>query len=71
MCPHQQDDEWIEVQNEQEEWKQAVQIDQQIYASHGVRLHKSGKPLDQVNLVASKEKAYPLLDACDSGFCWT
>ena len=71
MCPHQQDDEWLEVQNEPDEWKQAVQIDQQIYKSHGVRLHKSGMPLDQVNLVASKEKVYPLLDACDSGHCWT
>src|SRR5260370_21766571 len=52
MCPHQSDNEWIEVQNEPDEWKEAIKIDEQIYASHQVRLHKSGKPLPEVQFTA-------------------
>lgn len=71
MCPHQPDDEWLEVKGEPDEWKEAVRIDNQIFASHQVRLHKSGLPLDQVELVAKKEAEDGLFEACDSGHCWT
>lgn len=71
MCPHQQDDEWLEVANEPEEWAEAVRIDEQIYASHGVRLHRSLLPLAEVTLTPrGKDTADPLFD-CQSGFCWT
>ena len=71
MCPHQGDDEWLEVAAEPEEWAEAVRIDEQIYASHGVRLHKSLLPLAEVTLTTrGKDTAEPLFD-CQSGFCWT
>ena len=56
MCPHQSDNEWLEVQQEPDEWQQAIQIDEQIYASHGVRLHQSGKLLSVVRLVPSQHQ---------------
>lgn len=71
MCPHQGDDEWLEVQQEPEEFGQAVALDERIYASHGVRLHKSCKPLSEVVFVPrGKDTREPLFD-CKSGFCWT
>jgi hypothetical protein len=72
MCPHQGDDEWLEVQQEPEEWQQAIQVDEQIYASHGLRLHRSGKPLSTVQLAPSQQKPGGLFATCDtSGSCWT
>lgn len=72
MCPHQGDDEWIEVQQEPEEWQEAIQIDEQIYASHGVRLHRSGKPLSVVQLIPRAELQEGLFATCDTdGSCWT
>jgi len=70
MCPNQNDDGWIEIKQEPEEWKEAVRIDNQIFASHQVRLHKSGKPLDEVELVPRGEDEGGLF-GCDSGYCWT
>jgi hypothetical protein len=71
MCPHQGDDEWIEVQQEPEEFAEAVALDEQIHQSHGVRLHKSCKPLSEVVFVPrNKDTSEPLFD-CQSGFCWT
>jgi hypothetical protein len=72
MCPHQPDDEWIEVKQEPEEWNEAVRIDKQIFASHQVRLHKSGLPLEEVQFAPKgKNSEGDLLEACDSGYCWT
>lgn len=70
MCPNQNDDGWLEVKQEPKEWAEAVRIDNQIFASHQVRLHKSGKPLDEVELVPGKEPEDGLF-GCDSGYCWT
>ena len=72
MCPHQGDDEWLEVQQEPEEWQEAIQIDKQIYASHGVRLHRSGLSLEQVELKSQKEQFEGLWVTCDTnGSCYT
>lgn len=71
MCPHQGDDEWIEVQQEPEEWAKAVALDDQIFASHNVRLHSSLKPLSQVVFVARKKDTQEPLFDCNSGGCWT
>jgi hypothetical protein len=74
MCPHQQDDEWIEIQNEPEEWQKSVKIDDQIFASHGLRLHRSGKALSVVQLVPRVEQPDGgiFVTPCDTnGSCWT
>jgi hypothetical protein len=74
MCPHQDDNEWLEVQSEPEEWAEAAALDEQIYQSHGARLHKSGKPLSEVTFVPRKEKHWGSMfeqDKCNSGYCWT
>lgn len=74
MCPHQDDNEWLEVQQEPEEWAEAVALDEQIYQSHGARLHKSGQPLSKVTFIPRKEKHLgPMFDQdkCSSGYCWT
>lgn len=71
MCPNMNDSGWIEVRNSPEEWKEAVKIDHQIFASHQVRLHKSGKPLEEVEFVPKAEQEDGLFQACDSGYCWT
>jgi spore maturation protein SpmB len=71
MCPHQGDDEWLEVKDQPEEWQESIKIDDQIFASHGVRLHRSGKPLAMVQLVPQAEQQEGLFVSCDSGSCWT
>jgi hypothetical protein len=73
MCPHQPDDEWLEVQQEPKEWQEAVQIDEKIFASHGVRLHRSGEPLSTVQLVPQTDQQQDgLFATCDTdGSCWT
>lgn len=73
ICPHQLDPEWIEIQNDPAEWAQACQIDEQIYQSHGLRLHRSGKPLTMVKLIPQSEtNQQGLFATCDtSGSCWT
>lgn len=72
MCPHQPDEEWLEVQAEPEEWKESVAIDEMIYASHGARLHRSGKPLNMVQFSPKPTSTdETLFEACNSGFCWT
>jgi hypothetical protein len=73
ICPHQPDDEWIEVREEPEEWQRAIQTDEQIYASHGLRLHRSGNPLSEVELMPSQPHAQgELFATCDTGgSCWT
>lgn len=71
MCPHQGDDEWIEVQQEPTEWAESVALDEQVFQSHNVRLHKSCKPLSEVVFVPSdKDTREPLFD-CHGGACWT
>jgi hypothetical protein len=72
MCPHQGDDEWIEVQQEPQEWKEAIEVDERIYASHQLRLHKSGQALSTVKFIPRAEQDGGLFAACDtSGSCWT
>lgn len=72
ICPHQPDEEWMEVRDEPDEWQQAIGVDEQIYASHGLRLHRSGKPLSCVQLAPSQHQQGGLFATCDtSGSCWT
>ena len=75
-CPHQQDSEWLELQeNYPEDFKQAVMEDKTIRArdpQQAIFLHRSRKPLDQVIFKREPEKPDGLfgpIDGCDSGFC--
>lgn len=72
ICPHQGDDEWLEVQAEPEEWTEATELDDRIYQSHGVRLHRSGQALKNVRLIPRSEIQGGLFPTCDTGgSCWT
>ena len=71
ICPHQDDDEWIEVKQEPEEWQEAIMVDNRIFASHGLRLHRSGLPLSVVQLTPKADQQEGLFVTCDSGSCWT
>lgn len=73
ICPHQPDEEWLEVKQEPDEWLEAVALDEQIYASHQLRLHKSCKPLKDVVFVPRNRKEDGSLfdQECSSGYCWT
>lgn len=71
MCPNQSDTLWLEVQQEPEEWQKAVALDEKIYQTHGVRLHKSRLPLPMVQLQPTQEQDGGLFDICDGGTCWT
>lgn len=71
MCPHQWDDEWIEIVKSGEEWEQAIEIDEQIFRSHNARLHRSCQPLSQVTFIPrGKDSKDPLFD-CNSQACWS
>jgi hypothetical protein len=71
MCPHQRDDEWMEVQQEPAEWRESLAIDEQIFASHGLRLHRSGLPLRDIQLIPQADQQEGLFATCDtSGSCW-
>lgn len=70
MCSHQGDDEWMEIQVCPDEWEKAIAIDEQIFLSHGLRLHKSGLPLSQVRLIPTGKDTREPLFSCESGHCW-
>lgn len=73
ICPNQSDDLWLEVQQESAEWQQAIELDEKVFATHGVRLHKSCQPLSQVVFIPRKKNTSATLfddeDRCN-GECW-
>lgn len=69
MCPHMNDPEWLEVKNEPDEWAEAVALDEQLFQSHQVRLHKSLKPLPMVDFQVKETGDSPMMDACE-GVCF-
>jgi hypothetical protein len=67
MCPHMRDNEWREIRANPVAWLQAIHADQQITASHGLYVHRSGVPL--MNAEIDTEKPAAWFDGCDSGIC--
>jgi len=69
MCPHRSDEEWSALSPD--DMNQAIRLDAEITskdAAGDVYLHRSRKPLGEVDL-SSDQKG--LFDGCDSGYCWT
>ncbi len=72
-CPHQSDDEWEEVRNDPEDWKKAVELDEEIRASDerdGLFLYSGRVPLELANFTAKKGLVAPGRP-CETGHCWT
>jgi hypothetical protein len=69
MCPHRRNDQWRRLRAAYpQDWQQAVALDRQITASHGVYLHESRQPLEEANIEAEVAEA-SLFDLCASGYC--
>lgn len=68
ICPHQNNPEWREIRAIPADWQEAVAVDRQVTASHGVYLHRSGVPLEEAEI--DEDPPQPgLFDGCDSGQC--
>ena len=74
MCPHQSNEEWLEVRSMPDEWSEAVQLDSQIRQHDpqgtGLFVHASRQPLPMVDFDGSSPLVAPLRP-CDAGNCWT
>lgn len=76
-CPHQNNDEWREVQANPDEWAKAVALDEQIRAADpegrgDLYLHRSRMPLALVDLSETDDAdTHPLFRACQDAGCWT
>lgn len=70
MCSHQDDTEWLEIKDEPDEWAEAVALDEQMFQSHGTRLHRSLKPLPMVDFHPRQKGESPMMDACEEGVCF-
>lgn len=75
-CPHQADDEWLELEESYPaDFQRAIARDEEIRANdpqHAVFLHRSRKPLAMVKFKREPAKPDGLfgpVDGCDSGFC--
>jgi hypothetical protein len=73
-CPFHSDKEWLKIKNgPPEEWDEVVSFDKQIRASNPFDnipyLHRSGKPLDEVDFITPESQGQlSFLDECD-GVC--
>lgn len=74
-CPHRQNEQWADLKaNSPVDWTAAVALDKEIRAADGgggVFLHFSRVPLDEADLSIPAPADLPLLEGCDSGYCWT
>ncbi len=76
MCPHQNAEEWREVQADPAEWAKAVALDQEIRASDpegrgDLYLHSSRVPLALADLIDRSDEDFPLFRQCQDAGCWT
>jgi hypothetical protein len=73
-CPFHSDKEWLRIKNgPQDEWNDVVAFDKKIRSTNNLNgmpyLHRSGKPLDEVNFVTAESAGQlSFLDECD-GIC--
>jgi len=65
-CPFHSNNEWREVMKSPVEWKQAVELDNRIRVIEGFRgnlfLHRSCKPLDEVDFSTPEERGQEVFD---------
>lgn len=76
-CPHQNQEEWREVQANPKEWALAVALDEQIRENDpegrgDLYLHASRRPLAMADLSDKDDSdAFPLFRHCQDAGCWT
>ena len=77
-CPFHSNAEWRHVKKNHEEWADVIEVDRAIRHVEGMRgevfLHRSGKPLEDVDLRADHEKGQWLLFGAEEeclGYCGT
>jgi hypothetical protein len=75
MCPHRRNAQWRRLRDHApQDFIKAIMLDDQVYRSHGVRLHESGKPLGVADLTDDppiQPSLFGDVDGCDSGLCWS
>lgn len=74
FCPYHKDTFWRELKrNHPREWDKVVEVDRLVRnmtkagVEHPTFLHRSLKPIDEIDFEAQKE-LFPILD-CDEGYC--
>ena len=72
-CPHQSDDEWLEVKANPVEWAKGVALDNEIRVNdprgEGLYLWSGRKPLEMADFGGDRLTAP--VRACEGGHCWT
>ena len=74
FCPYHNNEEWLYVKQNKEEWDEAVMIDKKIRNGFvGTKdllyVHKSGVPLDEADLEPNKNQQNLFDDVCDEAMC--
>jgi hypothetical protein len=74
MCPHQGNDEWLEIYDQPAEWAEAVAVDEELRDADergGVYLHQSRRPLRDLTR-ADLDRAQPKEPSrqCGLGLCF-
>ena len=74
MCPHRLNSQWAHLRESSPvDFDKAVALDEAVFTSHGVRLHRSGAALAEADLTVADLPPLPLfgqVDGCDSGLCY-
>lgn len=72
MCPYRSNPEWERLKSQYpEDFAKAVDLDEAMRERDSLKslyVHKSRQPLRDVDL---ELRNMPLIDLCDSGYCWT
>lgn len=72
-CPHQTPEEWLEVQDNPEEWAKAVELDQAVRDAderNGLYLYSGRVPLPLADFKVDAGLAPPARH-CETAGCWT
>lgn len=75
-CPHQTPEEWLEVQDDADEWAAAVALDHEIREKdprqEELYLYSGRVPLEMANFAADIKRPWDKPGRpCESGSCWT
>jgi hypothetical protein len=70
MCPNMSDTEWAEMKEHYpQDFASAVELEKEFIEWDGITLHRSGKPIDQVEFSDDPNMAQGNIQ-CSLGYCW-
>ena len=75
FCPFHSNQEWKNIKENEEEWKEAVTMDKAVRKASKLKdfnelyVHKDRVPLDEVDLEPNKDQQDLFNDICDEGMC--